>query len=157
MVYFTRLYSEHSQIEEALLGEAGWKDVRNRLVTRINTAAQDLSLAQSPHLDILLYRWREWAPIEDSQRFVRRLIESDEGVLAFLQGMIAQQSSSAGKYASRRGWYLPIDNVSEFIDPEVLAKPLQRIKRERWADMNDLQREATDAFFTAWAARPGDA
>ena len=154
VVYFTRLYGEHSQMEKALLGEAGWNNVRNRLVTRISTAAEDLSLAQSPHLDILLYRWREWAPIEDSRMFVKRLTESDDGVLAFLQGMIAQKSSSAGKYASRTGWYLPIDGVSEFIDPKVLVKPLQQIKRERWADMNDLQREATDAFFAAWSAPP---
>jgi len=156
VVYFTRLYSEHSQVERALLGEAGWKDVRNRLLIRINTAAEDLSLAQSPHLGILLYRWREWAPIEDSQEFVRRLTESEDGILAFLQGMIAQQSTSAGKYASRRGWYFPIDSVGEFIDPEALVKPLQRLKRERWADMTDLEREATDAFFTAWSARPGN-
>ena len=154
VVYFTRLYSEHSQMEKALLDEAGWNDVRNKLVTRISTAAKEMSLAQSSHLGILLYTWKEWAPIEDSQRFVRRLTESDDGVLAFLQGMIAQQSSSAGKYASRRGWYLPIDNVSEFIDPEVLVKPLQRMKRERWADMTDLQQEATDAFFTVWSAPP---
>ena len=152
MVYFTRLYSEHSQMEKALLDGAGWNDVRNKLVTRISTAAEEMSLAQSPHLGILLYRWRQWAPIEDSHRFVRHLTESDDGVLAFLQGMIAQKSSSAGKYASRRGWYLPIDSVSEFIDPEVLVKPLERIKRERWADITDLQREATDAFFAVWSA-----
>ncbi len=111
VVYFTRLYSEHSQMEKALLDEAGWNEVRNKLVIRISTAAEEMSLAQSPHLGILLYRWKEWAPIEDSQRFVRRLIESDDGVLAFLQGMIAQKSSSVGKYASRMGWYLPIDSV----------------------------------------------
>ena len=139
---------------EALLDEAGWNEVRNKLVIRISTAAEEMSLAQSPHLGILLYRWKEWAPIEDSQRFVRRLIESDDGVLAFLQGMIAQKSSSVGKYASRRGWYLPIDSVSEFIDPAVLVKPLERIKRERWADMTDLQREATDAFFAVWSTPP---
>ena len=141
-------------MEKALLDEAGWNEVRNKLVIRISTAAEEMSLAQSPHLGILLYRWKEWAPIEDSQRFVRRLIESDDGVLAFLQGMIAQKSSSVGKYASRMGWYLPIDSVSEFIDPAVLVKPLERIKRERWADMTDLQREATDAFFAVWSTPP---
>ncbi len=155
MVYFTRLYSEHSKMEKALLDEAGWTGVRDKLVTRISNAAEEMSLAQSPHLGILLYRWKEWAPIEDSQRFVRRLTESDDGILAFLQGMIAQQSSSTGKYASRRGWYLPISNVIEFIDPEILVKPLQRIKRERWVDMNELQREAIEAFSTAWSAPPG--
>ena len=156
VVYFTRLYSEHSQMERTLLDEAGWNDVRNRLVTRMSTGAKDMSLTRSPHLDILLYRWREWAPLEDSQRFVRRLTESDDGVLAFLQGMMAQKSSSAGKFASRRGWYLSIDGVSEFVDPEVLVKPLQRIKRDRWAEMSDLQREAADAFFAAWSAPQGE-
>ena len=152
VVYFTRLYSEHSEMEKALLDEAGWNDVRDELVTRISTAAEEMSLAQSPHLGILLCRWKEWAPIEDSQRFVRRLTESDDGVLEFLRGMLAQQSSSAGKYASRGGWYLSIDNVREFIDPEVLVKPLQRIKRDRWANLTDLEREATDTFFAAWSA-----
>ena len=148
-VYFTNLYSENSPGEEALLSEAGWNDIRNKLVTRMSTAAEDMSLAQSPHLDIILYRWREWAPTEDGQRFVERLTESDDGVLAFLQGMMAQQESTAGKYASRRGWYLSIDNVREFIDPEALVKPLQRIRRDRWADLTDIQREAVDAFFVA--------
>ena len=148
-VYFTNLYSENSPGENALLSEAGWNDIRNKLVTRMSTAAEEMSLAQSPHLGILLYGWREWAPAEDGQRFVERLTESDDGVLAFLQGMMAQQASTAGKYASRRGWYLSIDNVREFIDPEALVKPLQRIRRDRWADLTDLQREAVDAFFVA--------
>ena len=157
VVYFTGLYSEHSNLEKALLDEAGWNDVRNKLVTRIGTAAEAVSLAQAPHLGIVLNGWKQWAPIEDCQGFVRHLIESDDGVLAFLRGMIAQKSTSAGKYASRRGWHLPIDNVSEFIDPEVLVNPLQRIKRERWTDISDLQREAIDAFFAAWSAAQGDA
>ena len=154
LVYFTRLYSEHSQMEKELLDEGGWNEVRNKLVTRISTAAEEMSLARSPHLGILLYRWKEWAPIEDSQRFVKRLIESDDGVLAFLEGMVAQKSSSVGKYASRRGWYFPTESVSEFIDPEVLVKLLQCIKKERWAVMTDLQREATDAFFAVWSTPP---
>ena len=157
IVYFTGLCSRRSQTRVALLDEAGWKAVRHSLVVRINTAAKDLSLAQSPHLDILLYQWSEWAPIEDSQNFVRRLTESDDGLLSFLQAMMSQQSTSVGKYASRRGRYMPIDNVSKFIDPEDLAKPLQRIKRERWAEMNDLQREATDTFFAALVVQPENA
>ena len=149
VVYFTRLYSEHSRVERQLLDEAEWNEVIDKLVTRVSAAAEDMTLAQSPHLGILLYRWKEWAPTEDSQRFVERLTGSDDGVLDFLQGMISQRSTSVGRYASRRGWYLPIDGVKEFIDPEVLVGPLQRIKRERWADMTDLQRAATDAFFEA--------
>ena len=149
MVYFTRLYSGHSRLEMRILDEAKWNEVIDRLVTRISSAAEDMTLSQSPHLGILLYRWKEWATPEDSRRFVARLTRSDDGVLDFLQGMIAQRSTSVGKYASKRGWYLPIDAVNEFIDAEVLVESIQRIKRGRWADMTDIQRAAIDAFFEA--------
>ncbi|MDE3267574.1 MAG: P-loop NTPase fold protein [Chloroflexota bacterium] len=155
VVDFTRFYGEHSQFEKRLLDETQWSEVRNRLVTRISTEAEQMSLAQSPHLGILLYRWKDWAPIEECQRFVRRLTESDDGVLAFLQGMIARQSSSAGKFSSRKGWYFPIDAARAFIDPEDLVNPVQRIQSERWADLTDLQREATNAFISARESRSG--
>ena len=147
MVYFTRLYGEDPEMEKALLDQSGWNDVRQKLVARITTEAENMSLARSPHFDILLYRWKEWAPAEDSRRFVNRLAESDDGVLEFLQGMVARTSSTAGRHASRIGWYFPIDGVKEFIDPEVLVEPLKRMRDERWSKMTDFQREAIDAFF----------
>ena len=84
---------------------------------------------------------------------MKLLTESDDGVLEFLQGMVARTSSTAGRYAARSGWYFPIDGVKEFIDPEALVEPLQRMRSERWADMTDFQREATDAFFAAQSKR----
>ncbi len=149
LVYFTRFYSRHSRLERQFLDEAKWNEVIGRLVTRISSAAEDMTLSQSPHLGILLYRWKEWDTPEDSRTFVARLTRSDDGILDFLQGVLAQQSTPVGNYASRRGWYLPIDTVSEFIDPEILVEPLQRIKRERWDDITDMQRAAIDAFFEA--------
>ena len=149
MVYFTSLYGKDSEGGKTLLNESGWNDIRDELVARIRTAAEEMSLARSPHFAILLYRWKEWAPPEDSRRFVKLLTESDDGVLVFLQGMVARTSSTAGRYASRNGWYFPIDGVKEFIDPKALVEPLQRMRSDRWADMTDFQREATDAFFSA--------
>lgn len=147
VVYFTRLFSEDSRGERQLIDEARWKEVINNLVTRIRAAAEGTTLISSPHFAILLYRWRDWAPIEESQKFVERLVESDDGVLDFVQGMLTPKSTTVGKYAARMGWYFPTEGVKGFIAPELLVKPLQRIKRERWADVTDLQREAINAFF----------
>ena len=149
MVYFTSLYGKDSEMKEPLLDESGWDAVRRKLVVRINIAAEEMLLVRSPHFATLLHRWKEWAPAEDSRKFVKRLTESDDGVLEFLQGMVARTSSTAGKYTSRNGWYFPIDGVKEFINPAALIEPLQRMRSERWADMTDFQREATDAFFAA--------
>ena len=149
MVYFTSLYGKDSNMQDALLDESGWDDVRRKLIARISAAAEEMSLAKLPHFAILLYRWKEWAPAEDSRRFVKCLIASDDGVLEFLQGMVARSSSTAGRFVERQGWHLSIDGVREFIDPAALVEPLQRLRNERWADMTDFQREAMDAFFAA--------
>lgn len=157
IVYFTSLYGKASEREKPLLNESGWNDVRQKLVARINTAAEEMSLARLPHFANVLHRWSEWAPTEDSRRFVKHLTETDDGVLEFLQGMVARTSSTAGRYASKNGWHFPIDGVKEFIDPEVLVEPLQRMKSDRWAEMTDFQREAIDAFFAARSNPHGNA
>ena len=149
VAYFASLYGEQSETDMRLVEEQRWNEIRDKVAARVSAAGDDMTLAQSPHLGILLYSWKEWAHAEVSKRFVKRLTESEDGVLAFLQGMVAQQSISAGKYVSRRGWHLRIDDVNEFIDPEALVKPIERVKRERWADLTDSQREAVDAFSNA--------
>lgn len=105
MVYFTSLYGKDSNMQDTLLDESGWDDVRRKLIVRISAAAEEMSLARSPHFANMLYRWKEWAPAEDRRRFVKRLTESDDGVLEFLQGMVARTSSTAGRFASKEGWY----------------------------------------------------
>ena len=149
VVYFASLSSRSSQPEFELLNEEGWNEIRNDLVIRIKAAANEMALAQSPHLAILLYRWGEWGLIEDTQEFVRRLIESDDGVLAFLQGMMARRSVTVGEYATSWGWYIPLDDLREFVDPDDLTVPVQRIQSERSDDLSDLQRAAINAFLTA--------
>ena len=149
VVDFVYFHSRSSDPEMELLDEEGWNEIRNDLVTRIKAASREMTLAQSPHLDTLLHRWREWGPIEDAQEFVCSLIKSDDGVLLFLQGMMERRSISIEGYASLRGWYTPLDNVRGFIDPNVLTESVQRIQNERRNGMSDLQRTAIDAFLAA--------
>ena len=126
--------------------QAEWGKLHGELIARIRSAAGDMTLVQSPHFGLILYCWKEWTTVKEVQEFITRLVESDDGVLKFLHGMIAERSTSRGRYVSQRGWYLPINDVRTFIDPELLIKPMERIRRERWADMTDLERATVDAF-----------
>ena len=146
VVYFARLWDQSAHPELKLIDEKGWEEIQNVLVDRIRAAAKDMTLAESPHLAILLYRWREWGLIEDVQDFVGRLVESDEGVLVFLQGMMTETSTSVGMYAARRGWHIPLEGIREFVDLHSLNESVLRIKRERGDGVSDREQAALEAF-----------
>lgn len=148
VVYFARSWYQSSYPESEIIDEKSWEEIRNVLVDRIRAAAKDMTLASSPHLDILLYRWREWGSTEEARSFVDRLLESPDGVLAFLQGMIAPKTTSVGEYgyAARRGWHFPAEAVSEFVCLDILNELVQRVKTERGDDISSLQQAAIEAF-----------
>ena len=151
VVYFARLWDQSTDPELKLIDEKGWEEIQNVLVGRIRSAAKDMTLAESPHLAILLYRWREWGLIEEVQDFVGRLVESDEGVLVFLQGMMAETSTSVGMYAARRGWRIPVEDISEFVDLDPLNESVQRIKKERKDGFSEREQAALQAFLEGMA------
>ena len=157
VVYFSRLWYQPSQPELKLIDEIDWDEIHNDLVARIRAAAEDTTLAKSPHLGILLYRWKEWGLTEDARDFVGRLVESDDGVLVFLQGMMAQTSISVGEYAARRGWHIPSEDIREFVDIDALNESVQRIKTERGNGVSALERAAIEAFLEGMTPdSPGD-
>ena len=148
VVYFARLWYQSSRPELKLLDEQDWEEIRQLLVDRIKAAAMDMTLAGFPHLGILLYRWREWGSIEEAREFVGQLLESDDGVLVFLQGMMAPMSTSVGEYgyAARQGWVIPAEAVSEFVCLDVLNESVQRVKTVRGDDISFLEQAAIEAF-----------
>ena len=157
VVYFARLWYQPSHPELKLIDEKGWEEIRNVLVDRIRAAAKDGTLANSPHLGILLYRWKEWGLIEEVRDFVGRLVESDDGVLIFLQGMMAQKSTSVGEYAALQGWHILLENIREFVDLYALNESVQRIKTEREDGVSALEQAAIEAFLEGMTPdSPGD-
>lgn len=148
VVYFAGLWYQPSRPELKLIDDKGWEEIRNVLVERARAAAKDMTLASSPHLGILLYKWKEWGSIEEARDFVSRLVESEDGVLVFLQGIMAPKSTSVGAYgyAARQGWHIPAEAVSEFVCLEVLKESVQRVKTVRGDDISFLEQAAIEAF-----------
>ena len=146
MVYFAQLWYKSSEPALKLIDEKRWDEIRSDLVARIGAAAEDMTLANSPHLGILLYRWKEWGVMEEVRDFVGRLVESDDGALVFLQGMMAQTSTSIGEYAALQGRHIPLESIREFVDLDILTESVQRIKTERGDDISVLKQAAIEAY-----------
>ena len=146
MACFAQDWDRPSVPEFKLIDEKRWDEIRRDLVARIRAAAEDMTLANSPHLGILLYWWKEWGVLKEVRYFVGRLVESDDGVLVFLQGMMVQKSTSIGEYAALQGWYIPLENIREFVDLDILNESVQRIRAERRDDISVLEQAAVEAY-----------
>ncbi len=156
IVYFARSWYQPSRPELKIIDEKDWEEIRNVLVGRIRTAAEDMTLASSPHLDILLYMWKEWGSIEDARAFVSRLLETDDGVLVFLQGMMAPKTTSVGEYgyAARQGWHIPAEALSDFVSLELLNESVQRVKAMLGDNMSSPEQAAINALLESMTSSP---
>ena len=156
IVYFARSWYQPSRPELKIIEEKDWEEIRNLLVNRIRAAAEDMTLASSPHLDILLYMWKEWGSIEDARAFVGRLLETDDGILVFLQGMMAPRTTSVGEYgyAIRQGWHIPAEALSDFVSVELLNESVQRVKAMLGDNISSLEQAAINALLESMTSSP---
>lgn len=151
VIYFVSLYSDEPTLpERALFENVEWNEIRSTILSRIMAAAKDGSLTASRHLGEILFRWRDWSSANEPQEFVSDLTRSDEGLMTFLEGMLARRDRSVGRYASRRGWYISLDGVKTLIDDAMaLAERVRLIKDQQWGELSERQKVGVESFLAA--------
>jgi len=90
----------HSDVEPLALPQEDLAELRRMYVNHIRNAAKSRKLATSPELLHTLYRWRDWAGIEEPRAYVSTLVQSQEGLLSFIRGVCTQVESTAGNYVT---------------------------------------------------------
>jgi predicted KAP-like P-loop ATPase len=114
---------------ERLLDDKSVDDLKAILVAKIRKAAESGRLASHPKLGTLLGIWAEWAGPDGPKAWVENFTESGEGLVAFMEAMTDKAvSSGSGDSAPREIWYMQLKSVERFIDPEVIASRLEKLK-----------------------------
>ena len=85
--------------------------------------------------------WRDWESVKQPGKFVSELCKSDKGILEFLEGMLARQSRTVGKYAASHGWYVPLEGIQELVDP---ANPCRTCSTAQRGEFGLPDRTPTD-------------
>jgi predicted KAP-like P-loop ATPase len=137
--------------EAFIVAEDDLKDLENICVDKIKQAAESGTLKINSHMAYILYRWREWASLEEPRKWVEGLIESKEGLLCFLTAFL-QRSTSQGMedYVLRIHWRINLKSVEDFVSAEVLARKIEQLPLE---DLIDEQQKAVRAFQKALKRR----
>jgi predicted KAP-like P-loop ATPase len=127
------------------LSEDGQRQVAVAALVRIREAAADGTLQRAPHLGHTLFRWRDWGGGEEPQSYVKQLIVSDDGLLAFLSGFLEQhQSYGEGDHASRTTWVIDRSSIGQFIDVNELLGRAKQITKSLDAE----EKQAIAALMT---------
>ena len=118
------------------------RQLRNLCVSKIRMAAGESKLSKSPHLGVLMYLWLHWGNCDEVKEYVRKLVETDEGVIDFVVGAMHEVWSSS------TGYRLDIrqEDISAFIDIELIKTKVAGIKDSELQKLNEAQQEAVDAF-----------
>ncbi|MFC2071917.1 hypothetical protein ACFLUU_04270 [Chloroflexota bacterium] len=135
-------------MDEDLLNLSDFMELREIVLNRIRSEAKEGTLSKRPLLGAILFRWRDWVDISESNGYVSELVKTDNGLFDFLVGLVTVVLSiGGGKYSTRRTPEIRREHISQFVDPDSLTGRVVYIKNNKWDELSQEQREAVDAFF----------
>lgn len=136
-------YLEPKSREAGVISPEDFEVLKQAILVRIRGAAKRDKLAAIPQLAIVLFRWRDWAGIEEPRDFVGRLIQTDDGLLDFLAGMMTQVRSTG-----RPSIYYNIneDQIRQFVESSETRRRVEKIKDARYDSLSCRHRVAVDAY-----------
>lgn len=118
------------------------RELQSSCISKIQASAASSVLSKSPHLGMLLFRWLDWGVEDEVKEYVRKLADTDEGVVDLLVGFSSEVLSSGG----RRHVEINKDNVAKFVDINSIEKKVNSIKETKLDQLNEPQRESVEAF-----------
>jgi predicted KAP-like P-loop ATPase len=129
---------------EYLVSQEAAHDLQAICLTKIRAAADSGALAGHSQLASILYRWRDWASIEEPRAWVQTLTQSDEGVLKLLVAFLQKSTSQTiGDHAATSRWRIRLDSLEPFIEIDSLEK---RVNELELGDLSQEQSEAINQF-----------
>lgn len=103
-----------------LVNENSIEELKGLCVKIIKQASESGKLNNHPKMASILYRWRDWASPEESARWVEKLIETREGVIAFLTAFLQRSKvHGMGDYTYRIRYSISLKNIEDFVPADV--------------------------------------
>lgn len=134
-----------------LVTEEVLQDLRKICLEKIRVAAESDKLKAHHKMAYILYRWREWASLEEPKKWVEQLVSSKDGLLCFLKRFVQEGSVSGGEdYAPRMYRYMNLKSVEDFVSPKIIEEKLTQSSLE---GLTDEESAAVRAFQRALKRR----
>lgn len=138
---------ENREEQARLIDEDGLKQLKNVCAARIAKAAAQGTLLEHPNLAELLGSWQAWSSSGEPREWVRTLIDTPKGLLAFLlMCMRETRSHTVGSYTVHSKWRIDLQSVERFVPVEVVESKVASLSKK---DLSEKEKRAVEAFHEA--------
>lgn len=115
--------------EDRLVSGEHLTDLENLVAVRIRQSAEDGTLLSRKPIFTLLSSWAEWESAEAPRAWVQQLIDSDEGLLSFLEKLVNYtRSQGIGEAVVFTQMRLNPDWIKPYTNPDIVAARLMALE-----------------------------
>ncbi len=148
-VYF--ILFEGDEKFPSILEASQLPSLRQACLVKIRAAAEDGRLASHPNMGVLLYPWKEWSSSDEPKKWVTSLIESQEGLLAFLRPFVQPiRSQPTGSAVVRTIWRIRLSEIKPFVDADIVEAKAKELEAE---SLNECDQRSLHALEQALERR----
>lgn len=125
------------------------EELKKLVCKKIETWADNESLAEHLQMDYILYYWKVWGDIKKVDSFVRNMIKDDIGLINFISRFL---NHSIFNYQEGTDTHLKINlkNIKEFVDLEEIESRIRKIYSLDIEKLDKQQRKAIELFLDTY-------
>ena len=139
---------ESDDNKNALLDKSHIPMLKELCVEKIRVAAQDGRLSSSQEMEAVLYRWQQWSSVEEPKKWVASLIQTDEGLLAFLRAFVKPAPSfTIGSLFVHQNWQIRLSTIEIFVNADLVRTRVKEIDATSLSEKDQLSLQAVEHAF----------
>jgi hypothetical protein len=124
-----RVGEREARGHEFLVEEADLPELRRICVEKLRAASKSRELRQNPRLHGFLWRWSEWATVDEVRAWIAGHTENPKGAVWLLTVLLGEMHSWGREHRVR--FYIQLSVVERFADVEKLTKLVEQVKETR--------------------------
>lgn len=102
---------------DKLVSDTAYPSLTKLVLNKIRKLATDNKLQTATRLPYLLYRWEEWADIEEPKKFVKEMLKNKKNATLLLESFAQKTTSTTmGDSVSRVNWKVAEKELEHFTD-----------------------------------------
>jgi predicted KAP-like P-loop ATPase len=145
-----RISLESSQEKEVkrLVPVETLKELQILCVNKIKKLKEEGNLIDNKNFVEILYRWKEWDTSKEWESYIKDLMNTDEGLLIFIDKFISETYSyTFGNYGYRLIRKFDYESLNSFVNLEFIKLRLDKIKQINVVQY-ESKKEAIDLFLS---------
>jgi len=107
--------------DHSILSQDQINELKKAVCTKISAWAESGRLAEHPDRLSILYAWREWGNEKQCEEYVKKLIQTDPGLMSFLLAALQKPIADAmTEYKKKADWEQSLTHITYFIPVDLL-------------------------------------